>query len=419
MQVRTRRGSSRRAVSFSCTLCRDLLRCVVGAIGFSTIGLTIGYRCENHSYGINLSEPMSIKEEQRQEAETFEAGDSEQPIPPPDIVAYNELRSCADLVRMHSSGKLELQPDFQREVVWRQDDQSRFIDSLVKQLPIPSMCFSLDYKTQRWKVIDGLQRMSSIVKFLAPTEWRLSNLPDIHPSLRSKRNADLRQGTDEQKRLYTRVEDVSIPVTVIRCDYTQRSHMLYLFTIFHRLNSGGVRLTNQEIRNCIYSGAFNDEIKAFDHENLDWKLVKRRVWGSMDRFRSVEVLLRVLAFSDRRQQYDGNLAKFLNTYMHDKMAAPGVAGEVTAMLAPVATSAKTVLTAVGQTKLPLLVMEALLVALYCHRAGLAARGDDELIEAFKEMLKRPSFAEGARYAVSSVTNVTQRLNAAVEAFAPK
>jgi hypothetical protein len=140
---------------------------------------------------------------------------------------------------MHSSGKLELQPYFQRDVVWKQDDQSRFIDSLVRHMPIPSMCLSLDYKTQRWKVIDGLQRMSSIVKFLAPTEWRLSSLQDIHPSLRSKRNSDLRQGDDEQRRLYTRVEDVSIPVTVIRCDYTQRSHMLHLFTIFRRLNSRG------------------------------------------------------------------------------------------------------------------------------------------------------------------------------------
>lgn len=362
---------------------------------------------------------MSIKEEQKQEAETFEAGDSEQPIPPPDIVAYNELRSCADLVRMQSSGKLELQPDFQRDVVWKQDDQSRFIDSLVKQLPIPSMCFSLDYKTQRWKVIDGLQRMSSIVKFLSATEWRLSNLPDIHPSLRSKRNVDLRLGTEEQKRLYTRVEDVSIPITVIRCDYTQRSHMLYLFTIFHRLNSGGVRLTNQEIRNCIYSGKFNDEIKAFDHENLSWQYVKRRIWGSMDRFRSVEVLLRVLAFGDRRDHYDGNLAKFLNVYMHDKTETPGATGDLTSKLELVAIRAKAVLSSVPQTKLPLMVMEALLVALYSHLDGLEERSDDELGEAYKQMLTRPSFADGARYAVSSASNVTQRLGAAVEAFAPK
>lgn len=279
------------------------------------------------------------------------------------------------------------------------------------------MCFSLDYKTQRWKVIDGLQRMSSIVKFLSTTDWRLSSLQDIHPSLRGQRNSDLRNGDDEQKRLYTRVEDVSIPVTVIRCDYTQRSHMLYLFTIFHRLNSGGVRLTNQEIRNCIYSGSFNDQLKSFDHQDLNWKQVKKRVWGSMDRFRSVEVLLRVLAFEDRRETYDGNLAQFLNSYMHERMENPGVADELKPALELVAAKAKIVLSAAAATKLPLMIIEALLVALYEHRESLAARTDAELIASYRAMLSQSIFAEGARYAVSSAMNVKQRLNAAVAAFA--
>jgi len=353
--------------------------------------------------------------EKKQEADSFQDADSEQPIPPPDIVAYNELRSCADLVRMQSSGKLELQPDFQRDVVWKADEQSRFIDSLVKQLPIPSMCFSLDYKTQNWKVIDGLQRMSSIVQFLSKRDWRLASLPDIHPSLRGKRNSDLRDGDIEQKRLYTRVEDVSIPITVIRCDYTQRSHMLYLFTIFHRLNSGGVRLTNQEIRNCIYSGSFNDALKSFDHTNLHWKQVKKRVWGSMDRYRSVEVLLRILAFGDYRAVYDGNLAKFLNSYMHEKMDTQA-ADALKPILTLMAEKAHLVLASTTTKKLPLMNVEALLVALYVHRDSLASRSDIELIGAYRSMLSLPTFADGARYAVSSAANVKERLDAAVAAF---
>lgn len=360
---------------------------------------------------------MSTKEAQKLESDSFEEGDSEQPIPPPDIVAYNELRSCADLVRMHASGKLELQPDFQRDVVWKQDDQSRFIDSLVKQLPIPSMCFSLDYKTQHWKVIDGLQRMSSIVKFLSNSEWRLASLPDIHPSLRGQRNSDLRNGDEDQKRLYFRVEDVSIPVTVIRCDYTQRSHMLYLFTIFHRLNSGGVRLTNQEIRNCIYSGAFNTALKTFDHKDLNWKQVKKRVWGSMDRFRSVEVLLRVLAFGDQLREYDGNLAKFLNSYMHERMDDAKAADALKTALELVAAKASIVLASVVSKKLPLMIIEALLVALYSHRNSLAERSDEELVAAYLAMLDQPTFSEGARYALSSEFNVKQRLDVAITAFA--
>ena len=103
--------------------------------------------------------------------------------PPPDIVAYNELRSCADLFRMYDKGILDINPDFQRDSVWKSAGQTRFIDSLIKQLPIPSMCFSLDYKTQKWQVIDGLQRMSAIIRFMGDKEWRLSDLDDIDKKL--------------------------------------------------------------------------------------------------------------------------------------------------------------------------------------------------------------------------------------------
>jgi hypothetical protein len=196
--------------------------------------------------------------------------------------------------------------------------------------------------------------------------------------------------------------------------------MLYLFTIFHRLNSGGVRLTNQEIRNCIYSGQFNDEIKAFDRADPDWRILKKLIWGSMDRFRSVEVLLRVLAFGDQRDQYDGNLAKFLNIYMHQRMESVGGCSDLTAVMSTVANRARMILATIGQsTKLPLLVMEALLVALYSQRGNLASRTDADLVEAYKEMQAHSSFSDGARYAVSSVANVTQRLNAAVSAFGQK
>jgi len=357
---------------------------------------------------------MINKEVLAEQDATFQKEDEEQPIPPEDIVAYNELRSCADLFRMYATGKLEIQPDFQREVVWKADDQSRFIDSLVKQLPIPSMCFSLDYKTQKWKVIDGLQRMSSIIHFLSTPEWRLSSLSDIHPQLRGIRNSDLRSGSDNQKRLYSLVEDVSIPITVIRCDYSQRSHMLYLFTIFHRLNSGGVRLTNQEIRNCIYSGQFNDNLKKFDRENSDWNVVKKRIWGSMDRYRSVEVLLRVLAFAEGRKDYDGNLARFLNDFMHAKAAKEN--SEAIGALAVVMARARKVFGSFPQKKISLVFMEALLVALYVRRNDLSTQSAESIHEAFSRMRSQPSFLASARYAVTSVDNVKTRLDAAVAAF---
>ena len=348
---------------------------------------------------------------------SFEIEDTQEPIPPVDIVAYNELRSCADLLRLHSTGKLEIQPDFQREVVWSTTDQTRFIDSLVKQLPIPSMCFSLDYRTQKWKVIDGLQRMSSIIAFLSEPASRLAPLTDIHPQLRGITNVELRSGNPEQRRLYAMVEDVSIPVTVIRCDYSQPSHMSYLFTIFHRLNSGGMRLTNQEIRNCIYTGPFNDLLKSFDKNNKLWQQVARRIWGSMDRFRSIEVLLRVLAFKDRFDKYDGNLARFLNEYMQSRSRETDI--ELAALkpkLEDLAEKAHSVLQSEHRRKLPLALVEALLVGIYSNLDVLDSASKEGLVKAYQELITNEVFAESARYAVSSAENVHNRLSLAQRTF---
>jgi hypothetical protein len=280
------------------------------------------------------------------------------------------------------------------------------------------MCFSLDYKTQRWKVIDGLQRMSSIIRFLSAADWQLSDLPDIHADLRRVKNNTLRHGNDKQRRLFSLVEDVSIPITLIRCDYSQQSHMRYLFTIFHRLNSGGVRLTNQEIRNCIYTGAFNDLIKNFDRQNADWQAVKKRIWGSMERFRSMEVVLRILAFGDRLATYDGNLARFLNDYMYAKsMETSDSLGDLEASLAKIASVARVVLKGEQQKKLPLVFVEGVLVALYVHRSRLGTTPVDHFNRAYKSVITNPTFSESAKYAVSGEANVKLRLNVAIEAFA--
>jgi hypothetical protein len=241
--------------------------------------------------------------------DTQQYEDNSNDLPPSDIVAFNELRSCADLLRLYESKQLEIQPDFQRDIVWSKPDQTRFIDSLTKQLPIPSMCISLDYKTDRRLIIDGLQRMNSIINFLSDDEWKLSELDDIDEKLSGKTVHTIKT---KSKEVFDRVQNVMIPVTVIRCDYSKLAHNEYLFTIFHRLNSGGVKLNNQEIRNCIYNGSLNTLLK---------KLAKatetKKLFGLKTRFANEEMILRFFAFNERLDTYNGKLSKFLNDYMFD------------------------------------------------------------------------------------------------------
>lgn len=231
-------------------------------------------------------------------------------IPPKDIFAYNELRSCADLHRLYKDGILDIQPEFQRNEVWPPSFQARFIDSLVKELPIPNMCFSYDKDQNQMRVIDGLQRMTSIIKFLdTEKEWKISVLPDIDPRISGKTNFQIKK---DSVALYDSIRNLSLPVTFLRVSHKKTEHDEYLFRIFHRLNTYGKRLNSQEIRNCIYSGPFNSLLKELN-ETGNWKKLLNIKHDN--RFQKTELILRFFAFYDELKSYDGILTKFLNRYM--------------------------------------------------------------------------------------------------------
>lgn len=257
---------------------------------------------------------MSAELEELEEA--LLESDDEAELPPSDIVAYSELRSCADIYRMYEDGFLDLAPDFQREEVWGNTSKTRFVDSLIKQLPIPSLCFAYDYKTEKRQVIDGLQRVSTIVRFLGPASWTLSRLDDIDSRISGTTNEEFRKAGSALAPFYRRVQNATLPITVLRCDLSQRSHQSYLFTIFHRLNTGGMKLNNQEIRNCIYQGPLN----SFLRERAASPTIRKMLGfdaRQKTRFKVEEVLLRFLAFFDRLDEYRGRLARFLNEYMSE------------------------------------------------------------------------------------------------------
>jgi hypothetical protein len=340
-------------------------------------------------------------------------------LPPSDIVAYNELRSCADLFRMRDQGILEIQPEFQRDIVWKGPDQTRFIDSLIKQLPIPSMCFALDHKAQRWVVIDGLQRISTIVRFLEGGDWTLSPLDDVDPGIAGQSVAAIKTATNELHQFYTRVENLSVPVTVLRCDFKKKTHMEYLFTIFHRLNTGGMKLNNQEIRNCIYGGTFNGLLKELDQHQKWRKLNKMRPKQSY-RFSKQEIILRFFAFHDRTSSYEGHLAKFLNSYMHDnRQATPQFLDQKRKLFdRTVDVVFDSIFGGEAPAKLSVTVLEAVLVGVSKNIRDLVAEPANVIQARYQKLIGDAEFSDNAlREGLSKKPRVSARLAAAVNIFA--
>lgn len=360
---------------------------------------------------------MKLKEIETLAESTFTEEDFQE-APPNDIVAYNELRSCADLYRMFEAGDLNISPEFQREVVWKSPLQTRFIDSLIKQLPIPSLCFSYDYKNEEWQVIDGLQRISSIIKFLdKKSDWILSPLTDVDPRISGAPAKKFHEkGTPEEK-LRRRVENATLPITVLRCDPSLASHSNYLFTIFHRLNTAGVKLNNQEIRNCIYSGSFNDLLKLLD-SNKEWLALNGIKTPKSDRFRRQELILRFFAFSDRYESYKEGLAKFLNDYMREQRhKSPAELAALQEHFENVVAVISDKLGGLIGGKVNLTLFEALLVGVGRNLQHLQAEGKQAMEARFAELQAHEEFSDvKLSEGLSKTARVLGRLNAAVNVF---
>jgi hypothetical protein len=343
------------------------------------------------------------------------AEDDYSETPPSDIVAFNELRSCADLVRMYKNDQLIIKPDFQRDIVWPNPAQTRFIDSLVKQLPIPSMCLSLDYNTQERLMIDGLQRISSIIKFLTDSDWRLSSLDDIDEKISGKTSGFIKK---KYPQIYSRIENLTIPVTVLRCDYSKKSHLNYLFTIFHRLNTGGNKLSNQEIRNCIYQGSFNDMLKEIvNYPNM------RGLFGlkpnETKRYAYEELVLRVFAFADEYMSYNGKLAKFLNDYMerNRNIDEDEVDSRTRAFKRAIDLFYERMMEGNQLPKLSKATTEALLVGMYLNIDELEQLDTDQLREKYQSLREDQNFSfENLNEGIASTEKVKARIGRAIELF---
>lgn len=351
---------------------------------------------------------------------TFESDDHSE-NPPSDIVAFNELRSCADLFRLNSRKLLDLQPEFQRDFVWSPLAQTRFIDSLIKGLPIPSMCFAHDWKRDRYQVIDGLQRISTIVKFLNEKEdWKLSKDEDIEQKIAGKLVSDIREGQPSLRKYFDRLENVSIPVTILRCDMSKTAHSEYVFTIFHRLNTGGSKLNNQEIRNCIFSGQFNELLAKLDGY-ANWRALNKMDADSKYRYMKQELILRLFAFNDSFESYGGRLSKFLNEYMR-KNRKPGKAFLVEKEKLfedAVDVVFKKIFDSHAPDKINVSIFEATLVGVARNLEYLQSQTDNECRRRYDQLVEtNPFSSERLKEGLSGKVRVAERMSTAITSFSP-
>ena len=222
--------------------------------------------------------------------------------------------SVKELISLVNEGDINIAPDYQRQFRWQPDRQSQLIESIFLGIPVPSL-FMATNPDNTWEVIDGVQRLSSIINFAADADSiaratighnaplkleKLNKLSTFNGLTYSELPANLQ--------LDFRMK----PLKVITL--SDKSDKQVRFDLFERLNTGGIKLSDQEIRSCVYRGAFNDLLKnlAQDQNFLRITLKPDSAYtdGTME-----ELVLRFFAYYYDRQSFSHDVKNFLNAYM--------------------------------------------------------------------------------------------------------
>ena len=238
----------------------------------------------------NLSELESAKKEQEQlllgieidEAEGEDGADQEIPYDADKIRVDSNIFPVFQIKRLIDRGMLDLMPAFQRKGVWDNRRKSLLIESLMLRIPIPAFYFDEDNNSKK-TVIDGLQRLSAINSYMNG-EFSLSGLQYLQEECGG------RFFTELQQKYQTRIEDAQLTVNIL----DSRSPENVKFDIFRRVNTGGIPLNAQEIRNVMASDSTRRFLLLMAESPEFLKATQRRV--NDVRMDAQELCLRFIAF---------------------------------------------------------------------------------------------------------------------------
>jgi uncharacterized protein with ParB-like and HNH nuclease domain len=228
------------------------------------------------------------------------------------IVSYNVANTVEVLKLKVDNDEINLKPEFQRDFVWDINRASLFIDSLIIGLPIPSIFLGKSKEDENYIVIDGQQRLKSAYYYM--TGKFISDETESIFSLRNLKGRDWNNLTyaeldDKYKK---RIRNAVLNTTIIE---DINSKPLVVHDLFHRLNTGGMPLTDQEIRNCVYTGIFNKQILELN-KNASWRKLLDKDTPDK-RLRDAELILRFFALLHGVQSYSPSMKLFLSEYQKD------------------------------------------------------------------------------------------------------
>lgn len=327
-----------------------------------------------------------------------------------EVITYPADFTLEGLVSKYKKGTLVI-PGFQRNYVWNIKQASKLVESFLLGLPVPSIFLFTDEKNKEQLVIDGQQRLKTLVYFFdgyfgdetqgARRVFRLTGLKDSSPY--ANKTYDDLEATDSAA--FNKLNDSVLRAFIVKqitpADNTSIYH------IFERLNTGGTQLVGQEIRNCVYHGPFNDllcELNLYP----SW----RKIFGNETphrRQKDVELILRFFAFYFDGHNYARPLKDFMSTYMgRHQRGLPGKLDEFRSLFCGVC---DLVYRELGGK--PFHIWAGLNVAAFDSTfvtlAKVVSDPPVDLAQRYRSLVENPDFVSGVRGATADESIVEMRM----------
>lgn len=223
--------------------------------------------------------------------------------------------SYGEIMSMYMEDEIIISPQFQRLYRWNIYQRTRFIESILLGIPIPSI-FVAEDSDGKWELVDGLQRISTLLSFFGYLKNDKKNDNGWIMEEGSLVTELLGYSVDNLPEKYLRnIKRTYCRVEIIKWDsqYDMR------YELFNRLNTGGEALTDQEIRNCIFRG-ISDEFNIMLNtlaKNCKFQELINLGENKINELYDEELVLRFVALydSDIEQMASKNAAIFMTEYM--------------------------------------------------------------------------------------------------------
>jgi len=259
--------------------------------------------------------------------------------------------SFGELINLYKNDELIIKPEYQRLFRWSETQKTALIESILLSIPIPPI-FVAEDKNGVWELVDGLQRVSTFISFFGELKgdgWKTNYQEgDVSLSIEEGEEIEEENGEVTEERqtinkwilqegglvkslqgfnvdtLPTNLK-INLKRAVCRVEILRgESSTSMKYELFKRLNSGGSKLTPQEIRNAIYRGvdARLNELLLKISQNDIFKDITQLSASKLNELYDQELVLRFFAFYKNAENVNDNMEKFLNKFMEETVQNP-------------------------------------------------------------------------------------------------